>query len=1214
MGEEVSLKVGELTNREEFGRGIVRIDNRTMHTLGIKEGDIVELQGEKKTGAIAIRAYPADIGLNIIRMDGLTRRNAGIGVGETVKVKKADVKEAKRVVLAPIQKGVRIHVDPEPIKRNLFMRPVTKGDIITPFPVVRQKATSPFEDFFPFGINIEDLFTPIPGEIKLMVVMTNPDGIVKITERTEIEIKPEAVDIELKAIPTITYEDIGGLHDAIQKIREMVELPLRHPELFERLGIDPPKGVLLYGPPGTGKTLLAKAVANESGASFHSISGPEIMCVDGKTNIFTNPNGFVKAEELFENDGVLIRNGIIKVKELKSPISTFSFTPNGIEKGKITHVTKLIAPAYKISFDDGVEIVGSHNQPFLVYENGGFKWKRLRDLKEGEFVVKLDKIKLPTESVKIEIKNIPYLVERNGKYAIRSNNLNRSNFIKLPEQTNKKLMEFIGLLVSEGSIFEDSVVFSNNDKFLRKRFKHLLKMLFGIEKTKEYDTRIVVYSKVLVKYLELLGFTKKKKLTIPNYFYKLPKEEIQSFVKGYFEGDGSVGIVKSRKINYTTPILYSKNEEFLKELKNLMHLKLGIATKLKKHKTPKGLMYKLVVRGREGRKEFAKISKTGKFKKLQEIKKIKGNREFKKIPFPELLVSAIRTKLPYSKYRNLDTYVYHKMDLTKHALQKLYEVAKENNILTKRIEREYESLLRDDICFTKITKIEYLGKKELYDFTVDKDSFIADLLLLHNSKYYGQSEENIRKIFTEAQKNAPSIIFIDEIDAIAPKREEVTGEVERRVVSQLLALMDGLKSRGKVIVIAATNRPNALDPALRRPGRFDREIEIGVPDKKGRKEILQIHTRNMPLTKDVDLDWLASVTYGYVGADLEVLAKEAAMAALRRTLPEISWKKHEKIPQKLLEKLKVTKADFEKALKVVEPSAMREVLIEIPNIKWNDIGGLENIKSQLKEIVEWPLKYPDSFKRMGIKPPTGVLLYGPPGTGKTLLAKAVANESGANFISIRGPEITSKWVGESERKVREIFRRAKQVAPAIIFFDEIDSIVPKRGLDVGTRAYENIVSQILVEMSGLEELHDVVVIAATNRPDIIDPALLRPGRFERQIFVPAPDMKGREEIFKIYLKKMPVKGVDAKKLAKKTEGYTGADIEAVCREAGLNALRKDIKAKYITMKDFEKAIKKIGPSVNEKMMDYYKKMTEYFKSPVKRETKKNDKGEIRYVG
>ncbi|RLJ09125.1 MAG: hypothetical protein DRP13_01160 [Candidatus Aenigmatarchaeota archaeon] len=750
---EISLKVGELTDREEFGRGIVRIDTKIMQTLGIRESDVVELEGQRKTGAIAVRSYPVDIGLNIIRMDGITRRNAGIGVGEMIKVRKANVKEAKRVVLAPAEKGIILQVNPELMKKNLFMRPLTKGDIVAPFPVVKHRRGSPFEDFF----DIEEIFfAPIPGETKLAVVSTVPDGIVQVTDITDVEIRPEAVEIEEKAIPTITYEDIGGLHDAIQKIREMVELPLRHPELFTRLGIEPPKGVLLYGPPGTGKTLLAKAVANESGASFFSINGPEIM-----------------------------------------------------------------------------------------------------------------------------------------------------------------------------------------------------------------------------------------------------------------------------------------------------------------------------------------------------------------------------------------------------------------------------------------------------------------------SKWYGQSEENLRKVFEEAEKNAPAVIFIDEIDAIAPKREEVSGEVERRVVSQILTLMDGLKSRGKVIVIAATNRPNALDPALRRPGRFDREIEIGVPDQKGRKEILQIHTRNMPLEDDVSLEWLASVTYGFVGADLEALCKEAAMLALRRVLPQISWKKEEELPPEVLEKLRVTKRDFENALKIVEPSAMREVLVEVPKVRWKDIGGLENVKKTLQEIVEWPLKHPDSFKRLGIKPPKGILLYGPPGTGKTLLAKAVANESDANFISIKGPEVFSKWVGESEKHIREIFKKARQVAPTVIFFDEIDSLAPARAISAGTRVNENVVSQILTEMSGLEELHNVVVIAATNRPDILDPALLRPGRFDRQIFVPAPDEKARLEILKVHTRDMPLsKDVDLKKLAKETEGCSGADLEALVREAGLEALRKSFRAKAVTKKDFESALKKIRPSITPELVKFYQKISER----IKQQSLKEENREAQYVG
>jgi len=785
--ESVNLKVGELTNREEFGRGIVRIDTKTMSKLGVKEGDVVSINGKEESAAIAVRAYPADVGLNIIRMDGLTRRNTDIGVGETVKVFRAEVKDAKKVVLAPAQKGIILQVNPDLMKKNLYMRPVTKKDIITPFPVVKQRSNSPFEDFF--GMNLEDIFfTPIPGETKLMVISTIPEGPVRITDATDVEIRPEAVDIEDRFIPTITYEDIGGLHDAIKKVREMIELPLRHPELFTRLGIEPPKGILLYGPPGSGKTLLARAVANESGANFTVINGPEIM-----------------------------------------------------------------------------------------------------------------------------------------------------------------------------------------------------------------------------------------------------------------------------------------------------------------------------------------------------------------------------------------------------------------------------------------------------------------------SKWYGQSEENLRKVFDDAEKNAPSIIFFDEIDAIAPKREDVSGEVERRVVSQILTLMDGLKSRGKVIVIAATNRHNAIDPALRRPGRFDREIEIGVPDQKGRREMLDIHTRNMPMADDVDKEWLASVTYGFVGADISALAKEAAMLALRRNLPEISWKEHEEIPVKILEDLRVTKDDFQEALKVVEPSAMREVMVEIPKVTWNDVGGLESVKQSLKEVVEWPLKNPEAFTRMGIRPPTGVLLYGPPGTGKTMLAKAVANESGANFISIKGPEIMSKWVGESEKHIREIFKRAKQVAPTIIFLDEMDSIAPRRGLEVGTRVHENIVSQILTEMSGLEELHNVVVIAATNRPDMLDQAVLRPGRFDRQVLVGAPDEKARLEILKIHTKSMPLEGtaelmeklqkeksesrkkelsrkIDAHKekiltrLAKETDGYSGADLEAMVREAALNALRKNFKAKSVTRTDLTESMKNSKPSINENMVKFYEKISDTLKA--ERVVKKSEKGEdeLTYVG
>jgi transitional endoplasmic reticulum ATPase len=454
------------------------------------------------------------------------------------------------------------------------------------------------------------------------------------------------------------------------------------------------------------------------------------------------------------------------------------------------------------------------------------------------------------------------------------------------------------------------------------------------------------------------------------------------------------------------------------------------------------------------------------------------------------------------------------------------------------------------------------------------------------SKFYGESEERIREIFKQAEENAPSIIFIDEIDSIAPKRDEVTGEVEKRVVSQLLSLMDGMKSRGKVVVIAATNRPDSIDPALRRPGRFDREIEIGIPDEKGRLEILNIHTRGMPLDEKVDLQKFSKITHGFVGADLEILAKEAAMRSLRRIMPEIDLDQ-EKISTEILQKIRITGEDFKEALKEVRPSALREVLVQIPNVTWDDVGGLDSLKEELQQAIEWPLKHKEAIEYVGVRPPKGILLHGPPGTGKTLIAKAVAKMTESNFISVKGPELLSKWVGESEKGVREIFRKARQAAPCIIFFDEIDALVPRRSSeDFGSHVTENVVSQILTEIDGLEELHNVLVIGATNRADLVDPALLRLGRFDQIIEVPRPDTKSRGHIFKIHTKKKPLsEDVNFKKLVELTEGFTGADIEAVTNRAATAALKrhvegqpKNIKEIKITQKDFVDAIEKTKPN------------------------------------
>lgn len=733
MAEEIELRVAEIpsTRQDDVGRGIVRMDTRAMKDLGVMPGDVVEIVGNRTTVTVVDTAYPSDVGLGIIRMDGLTRKNAGTTIGETVKIKKVEWKEADKVTLAPSQEGMRLQVPGNNLKNLLRGRPIAKGDVIQLRSIAPRAKGWGFDEFF-------DFFEPgfgMFGELKFVVVNTFPKGVVRVTDKTEVELLPEAVKIAEERIPEVTYEDIGGIHNQVKKIREMIELPLKHPELFERLGIDPPKGVLLHGPPGTGKTLLAKAVANESNAYFKSLAGPEIM-----------------------------------------------------------------------------------------------------------------------------------------------------------------------------------------------------------------------------------------------------------------------------------------------------------------------------------------------------------------------------------------------------------------------------------------------------------------------SKFVGDAEKRIRAVFEDAEKNAPAIIFIDEIDAIAPKREETFG-VEGRVVAQLLASMDGMKNRGQVVVIAATNRVNAIDPALRRSGRFDREIEIGVPDRQGRKEVLQIHTRNMPLEKKVDLKKLADITHGFVGADLEGLCKEAAMSALRRILPELKFEEEEKIPKELLEKLIVTMGDFREALKMVEPSAMREVLVEVPKLTWEDVGNLEDVKQSLREAIEWPLKYKSAFKRMGIKPPKGILLYGPSGTGKTLLAKAVAAETESNFISVKGPEVLSKWVGESEKAVRQIFRRAKQVAPCIVFFDEMDAIAPIRGTEVGTKVGERLVNQLLTEMDGLVELRDVVIIGATNRPDILDPSLLRPGRFDRHILVPPPDEKGRLEIFKVHTKGMPLsKDVDLNSLATQTKDYTGADIEAVCREAAIHALRKDMKSKQVNMENFQKAMTDVGPSLTEAVRKFFEKV------------------------
>jgi SpoVK/Ycf46/Vps4 family AAA+-type ATPase len=1206
---ELKLKVAEAV-QDDVNKGIVRVDSTLMKQIAVSPGDIVEIEGKRKTVAIADRSYPGDLGLTIIRMDGITRRNAKASIGEVVAIRKIEVKEAKKVTIAPARKGIIVKASPQLFKQGLLGRVAVKGDIVSLGGTRSRRSAMSGNPFFEDMFNVldESLMGFGFSDLKFVVAHTNPSkNPIIIAEDTEVEFNPEALEVKEEATIEVSYEDIGGLQEEIKKIREMVELPLKHPELFERLGIEAPKGVLLHGPPGTGKTLLAKAVASETNSGFLLINGPEIMCVAGDTEILTNPKGCVKAKQIFDDakkSGRGKEEGSVEVVELKNPVSTYAYKDGKITKAHITHTTKLRAPSFKVELNDGNDVIVSQNQPFLVHRNGELVWKRLEDLKKGELVAKVNGIECEGKSYMIDF-SLPDMIEKSNKFTLQSKNLSRSNWITLPKKTSPDLMEFVGLVMSDGHVDkrEESITFANNELMLRERFKELVQTLFDCGMSEYEDGRVVVYSKLLVQYVMSLGIDSgKNRSIIPHYMYLLPKDEIRAFIRGYFDGNGCAAVTpfttkNEKKVSYPSPIIYCQSKKFLAQLQSLMQLRLSISSVFHVHNTPKGKMYKLAIKGYDGRKKFIEIGSSGvKFEKLRQIEKNQKVKESENIPTPLSLIERIKEKLPYADYQSNDHYMYGKGKFTRYTLHKLFALAEKNGIVDERVLKEYSLLQRKDIGWLQIKSIEDVGEMELYDFTVDKDSFTTqNLLLLHNSKYYGQSEENLRKKFEDAQKNAPSIIFIDEIDAIASKREETRGEVERRVVAQLLSLMDGLQNRGKVIVLGATNRPNSLDPALRRPGRFDREIEIGVPSKEGRLDILKIHTRNMPLAKSVSLEQIAAITHGFVGADMSALTKEAAMVVLRRILPDIKLEEDQPISKEILEKLRVRMKDFKEALKIVRPSAMREVLVEVPNVSWEDIGGLEKVKRELREAVEWPLKHPKVFSRLGIRPPRGILLYGPPGTGKTLLAKAVAQESEANFILVNGPSLLSKWVGESEKAVREVFRKARQTAPTIIFFDEVDSIAPKRGAHSDSHVTERVVNQILTEMDGLQELHDVVVIAATNRPDMLDTALLRPGRFDRIILSPVPDEATRERIFAVHTQGMPLHtDVDIKHLSLHTKGYVGADIESVCREAAMIALRVDMATKIVKSEHFEEALKKVRPSVTEDIQRMYEQMRDYF--------------------
>ncbi|MBI2173171.1 MAG: AAA family ATPase [Candidatus Aenigmarchaeota archaeon] len=1250
---EIQLKVGELTERGDFGRGIVRISSRDMKKLGITEGDIAEIDGKRKTAAVAIRAYPVDVGLDIIRMDGLERRNSGAGIGDIVRIRAADVKEAKAITLAPARKGLIIHVGNNIIKQNLLMRPFMTGDIIIPNPIVqdRRNQTTLFEQFF--GVDFGEMFFTPFGEEKFVVVSTEPKGIVRMTRATDVELLPQATkSMEEEKIPEVTYEDLGGLHEEIKKVREMIELPLKHPELFERLGIEPPKGILLHGPPGTGKTLLAKAVANESGARFIVINGPEVMSkfygesLTPDENIFTLENGIASVGEI----GEVVRS--------KSAESVAEFDDRGaVEKGKIKafieHPFQKGKKIFEITTSTGRKIKVTDYHSLFALKDGKISDIKTNDIKSGDTYLAIpsrlpapetyDTINILKELAdseelnirspqikefikKIGIKEAAGILDVREKYVydIYGKNVCVSikDFLKLSKESgitadhsaasivakqnagslpvnimiDEDMAAVIGLFLAEGSYTTKDAIRITNELEESKEVVRRFCRKYGIHLT-EYEDDMLLNSKPLkIVFEKVLGIqTGAENKEITPKLMSMPLNLISAMLKGYFTGDGSV---YPPKMAHTI-----EGSTHSKKLANsLMYtlLYFGIVAKcsIKKEKYNGKLCYRVLIQSPEGFKKFSEIGFLDS-KRNERIKNYLNSKKFdktQKIPIWPELREIIKSNQRMHAWSNSKTIG---KDILKNELTKTDP--------RKEMYKDIWDVIDSELVWDKVREIKEVSYSgNVYDVSVNpNENFVAGFggIFAHNS------EENLRKVFEQAEKNSPAIIFIDEIDSIAPKREEVKGEVEKRVVSQMLTLMDGLKSRGKVIVIGATNIPNSLDPALRRPGRFDREIELGVPNKAGRKEILQIHTRGMPLSSDVNIEKMAEITYGYVGADLLALCKESAMHALRRVLPDLGEIKEDKpIDENILKRLVVTGEDFDHALKIVEPSAMREVLIEIPKIKWSDIGGLEGVKNAMKEVIEWPLKYGDSFKKLGIRPPTGVLLYGPPGCGKTMIAKAIANESGANFISVKGPELLSMYVGESERHIRDVFRRAKQVAPSIVFFDEIDALVPKRSYSNDSHVSERVVSQLLAEISGLEELHDIAVVAATNRPDIVDPALLRPGRFDRQILVPTPDEKTRLEILKVHTSKMPLaEDVDVVKISKETPGFSGADLESVVREAAIIAMRKDINADQVTSADFAHAMKEVKPSVSDDMNKFYE-------SILKRRKARALEEEITYTG
>jgi len=1146
----LTLKVAEAF-QNDIGRGIVRIDSKVKKELGVSTGDIVRIAGKKSALGIVWQAHSEDEGLEMIRMDGILRQNSGVSLGDRLRIEPVQAKEATRIILSP-REQVRFSAGfDQYVKKRLVGKPVLKGNLL------------------PVGI----FGTSIP----LVVSQVFPQGPVVISDKTELKIATEPLK-DLENIPNVTYDDVGGLKDAVQKLREMVELPLRHPEIFERLGVDPPKGVLLYGPPGTGKTLLAKAVANESDANFYYIGGPEVVSKFVGESEERLRKIFSEAQENAPS--------IIFIDELDAITPKRSEVFGEVEKRLVSQMLTMLdgLKARGEVIVIGASVTG--DTPILVKDSMG-----TRLIPIGTFV---DSFYTAGEA-DVE-KTVDEIYALGFDSHEPSNNFGskcfkNSAFKKVRGVFRHRVREIYEIHYYGGVVRATG----NHSVFVRTRYGVSAKPVSDL-KPGEILVEIPFKAQISKGALPLI-----RNHIFPHsdeFYLDLPVSNVAALRDSYSIAQVAGTMEEYSRIANTAGVSVSTVQSWHAATRTPARLQTELAANLPDSVVATPALARLL--GYYTAEGYARSELDFCFgsheveyhKDLQEKMYAIFNAECK------VRVTGSRVNLIYNSKLLSDFFSVQcgKGAYNKHVPQWLYEAPR-----GVFLEFLY-GYLRGDGC-------KLIGKKRGYQATSVSKQLILELNWLcrmHGiksslSSFTAKAGREIANKKIEKETKAWRLSIGASSDPFNPVKEK-RRNIKRPIIHEVRKLpfdgyvydLCGCENEAffggeSPVLLHNTNREDSIDPALRRPGRFDREIEIGVPSASDRLEIMQIHVRNMPLEKDVVLEELAGITYGYTGADLSLLTKEAAIKALRRVLPEINMEQ-DFVPAEVLEKLKVTREDFFSGLREIMPSALREVFVERPNVKWDDVGGLENVKKELHEAVELPLKSPEVFERMGIRPIRGILMYGPPGTGKTMLAKAVANETKANFIAISGAQVLSKFVGDSEKTVRELFKKARMAAPCILFVDEIDAIAHMRAgsSTEGTRVTERIVDTFLTELDGLHSLKNVVVIAATNRPDMLDPALLRAGRFDRVIEIGFPDEPARLGILKIHTAKMPFDGdINLAELAKSTDGYTGADLENLVREAGMFAIREG--NKKVKSRHFQSSLKSIVPATRKEHIESIQK-------------------------